>query len=73
MVSIEEQARIQRIVNANANLRAIAKRLKVLSRDPSVDINKVIMSMKLPLKYHMFITANYSTLMSLNYKEDTRR
>ena len=46
----------------------IMKRIKELNTiDKEVNLNTVLQDMKLPLAMHLYITANFHDLLSLNY------
>jgi hypothetical protein len=50
-----------------AQVTALCKGLQILNKDGTKDINEVLQTLNLPIAIHMFITGNFSELMSLNY------
>ncbi len=54
-------------LNKKAQITALCKGLQILHKDGTKDMNEVIKTLNLPIAIHMFITGNFSELMSLNY------
>ena len=46
---------------------ALCKWLQILHKDWTKNMNEVLQTLNLPIAIHMFITGNFSELMSLNY------
>lgn len=51
----------------NPQVMLICKNLQRIYLDKSIDINKIIYDMQLPIHIHLFITANFTDLMNLKY------
>ena len=62
------EKKILEVLKNKPLIREICWKLKLIYKEKDVDINKVIQDMNLPLGVHLFITSNFSFLMSLIYK-----
>ena len=65
--TMTNQIKLTQTLNKNAKLLKLVKGLQTLNSE-GLDMNKVITDLKLPLGTHLFITANYTDLMSLKIK-----
>ena len=61
------QIKLTQTLNKNPKLLKLVKGLQTLNSQ-GLDMNKVITDLKLPLGTHLFITSNYTDLMSLKIK-----
>lgn len=50
-----------------SQVTALCKGLQILHKDGTKDMNEVLQTLNLPIAMHMFITVNFSELMSLKY------
>lgn len=69
-MNLSKKQRIVGVINGNKLLAEICSNLKKLKEQGKTDneIEDIIKDMNLPLKYHLFILANYSIIMSLVYE-----
>jgi len=69
MKAIKKAKTASRAVNSDRVLYEICKGLKKLLSLGKTEkqIEAVLNDMRLPLKYHLFITGNFSALMDLKY------
>lgn len=65
--TMTNQIKLTQTLNKNPKLLKLVKGLQTLNSE-GLDMNKVITDLKLPLGTHLFITANYTDLMSLKIK-----
>jgi len=57
------------VLNKHWDIYEICKRLQQLSKEKTnQEISTIIEEIRLPLNIHLFITSNYSDLMTLIYK-----
>lgn len=69
-MNISDKQRIVKIINSDKLLAETCKdlnRLRKLGKSDA-EIESIIKGLHLPLKHHLFITGNYSCIMSLNYE-----
>lgn len=67
-MKIQHTSRLMNALNKNNKLKNLVKNIQVLNKDNSININDAIYNLKLPIKYHLFITSEFSNLMNLDLK-----
>lgn len=69
---LEKQLALHDTLRKNSKLAALVKMLQSLRNRHNYSdsqMNDLIMKLDLPLNYHMFVTGNFSALMSIKFSE----